>query len=74
MNENIKVDCHVAKRTTEVGAHYLCIEEVAMRLDVTPRTIKSWQRRKLLPYFKIGRTVRFRWSDVESYLDRNSRR
>jgi excisionase family DNA binding protein len=47
--------------------------EVARRLGRTLRTIDNWMRRGLLPYFKIGRSVSFKWSDVESHLARTCR-
>jgi len=55
--------------------YYIDIEEVARRLGVTTRTIKSWQRAGRIPYFPISRrTNRYRWSDIEEYLRRNFRR
>jgi excisionase family DNA binding protein len=38
--------------------------EVAAKLRRSVRTIDAWMREGKLPYFKVGRTVRFRWSDV----------
>jgi len=42
--------------------------DVARRLGKTIRTIDHWMQRGLLPYYKIGRTVSFRWSEVERRL------
>jgi len=47
--------------------------EVARRLGKTLRTVDNWMRRGLLPYFKIGRSVAFKWSDVERHLAQNCR-
>ena len=47
--------------------------EVAKRLNKTLRTVDNWMKRGLLPYFKIGRSVSFRWSDVEAHLAQNCR-
>ena len=33
-----------------------------------PRTIDDWMKRGLLPYYKVGRSVRFKWSEVEAHL------
>jgi len=47
--------------------------EVARRLNKTLRTVDNWMQRGLLPYFKIGRSVTFKWSDVEAHLAQNCR-
>ncbi|QQL43706.1 helix-turn-helix domain-containing protein [Sulfuriroseicoccus oceanibius] len=38
--------------------------ELARRLKVTERTIENWRRDGRIPALKIGRAVRFLWSDV----------
>lgn len=47
--------------------------EVGKRLGMRPRTVDDWMSRGLLPYYKVGRSVRFKWSDVESHLSANCR-
>ena len=47
--------------------------EVARRLNKNQRTVDNWMKRGLLPYYKIGRTVTFRWSEVEAYLAQTCR-
>ena len=42
--------------------------EVARRLGKTVRTVDNWMRRGMLPYYKCGRTVAFRWSDVQGFM------
>ena len=42
--------------------------EVARRLNKRLRTIDSWMQQGLLPYYKIGRSVSFKWSEVEEHL------
>ena len=42
--------------------------EVARRLSKKVRTIDSWMQQGLLPYYKIGRSVSFKWSEVEAHL------
>jgi excisionase family DNA binding protein len=46
--------------------------ELAPRLGITTRTVDSWMAKGYLPFLKIGRTVRFRLSDVELYLNEHS--
>jgi len=48
-----------------------CKHEVAEYLKVTDRTIDNWMKEGLIPYFKIGRNVRFRIPDVLDHLRRN---
>lgn len=43
--------------------------EVAQILHVTPRCIDNWMEKGLIPYYKIGRSVRFRMTDVQSCLN-----
>ncbi len=43
--------------------------EVARRLGKRVRTIDNWMHQGLLPYYKLGRSVAFKWSEVESHLE-----
>lgn len=47
--------------------------EVARRMNKTLRTVDNWMQRGLLPYYKIGRSVVFKWSDVETHLAQTCR-
>jgi excisionase family DNA binding protein len=47
--------------------------EVARRLNKTIRTVDNWMLLGLLPYYKIGRSVVFKWSDVETHLAQTCR-
>ena len=47
--------------------------EVAKRLNKTLRTVDNWMARGILPYYKIGRSVEFKWSEVESHLAQTCR-
>lgn len=42
--------------------------EVARRLSKEVRTIDNWMKRGLIPYYKISRSVSFKWSEVEACL------
>ena len=42
--------------------------ELAARFRVSGRTIDNWMKRGYLPYIRIGRNVRFRWSEVDRQL------
>lgn len=43
-------------------------EEVARRLGKKLRTVDNWMSRQILPYYKIGRSVSFKWSEIERAL------
>ena len=52
---------------------YISKAEVARRLRKQVRTIDNWMQRGILPYYKIGRTVAFKWSEIEEQLARTCR-
>jgi excisionase family DNA binding protein len=52
---------------------YIGKPEVAKRLNKTLRTIDNWMARGILPYYKIGRSVGFKWSEIESHLAQTCR-
>lgn len=44
--------------------------EVADYLGIPERTLEQWRWQKKGPrWSKVGRYVRYRWSDVEAWLD-----
>ena len=47
--------------------------EIAKMLGMTIRTVDNWMGRGLIPYFKIGRSVRFRKNDVVQHLNQCTR-
>jgi len=52
---------------------YIGKPEIAKRLNKTLRTVDNWMQLGLLPYYKIGRSVVFKWSDVETHLAQTCR-
>jgi excisionase family DNA binding protein len=40
---------------------------LAPKLHISTRTLDDWMRKGRIPFLKVGKSVRFRWSDV---LDR----
>ena len=47
---------------------YIDKHEVARRLGSATRTVDSMMRRGLIPYYKLGYRVAFRWSEIQSHL------
>jgi len=54
-------------------SEYLTTRELATALNVSPATIGDWVRQGKIPVIVIGRTRRFRLSDVESAAYRGVR-
>jgi excisionase family DNA binding protein len=44
---------------------WLTRREIAARLKKSPRTIDTYVRRGYLPGIRVGRSILFRWSEVE---------
>ena len=47
-------------------------DEVAARLGIGISGLDSLMARRIIPYIKLGRRVRFRWSDVEKALEKRT--
>jgi len=59
---------------TPGNEEFLTKSQIAVKLQVTGRTVDNFMARGILPYFKFGqRMVRFRFSDVQAHLDRTCR-
>ncbi len=51
----------------------LCSRELAERLQVPERTLDQWAYTHKGPrYARVGRYRRYRWADVEAWLDANT--
>jgi excisionase family DNA binding protein len=70
MNMN-EVPSGVEQGSTAGGEPFIGKREVARRLGKTVRTVDNWMRRGILPFYKCGHTVTFRWTDVQLYLKEN---
>jgi len=54
---------------TPIADRLLSVEDLAAYLDVPVKTIYSWRHHKTGPSgIRIGKHLRFRWSDVEQWL------
>lgn len=49
-------------------------EQAAEYLDLTTRTLANWRSRGYpnLPYIKLGRSIKYRQSDLDTYLAKHS--
>jgi excisionase family DNA binding protein len=48
-------------------------KEVSTYLNVCRRSLYNWRKAGLIPYIKLGKSVRFRVNEVEAALKRMSR-
>jgi excisionase family DNA binding protein len=48
--------------------NYITKKEVAKRMQISERTVCTLIRDKKIPYLKINRSIRFKWSDVEGAI------
>ena len=56
------------KGTGPLHEEYISKKELGRRLGKPVRTIEYWIWRGWLPYYKIGHSVRFKWSEVQARL------
>ncbi|HEY5912880.1 MAG TPA: helix-turn-helix domain-containing protein [Verrucomicrobiae bacterium] len=52
---------------------FITKEEVAHRLKKTKRTVEKWQRCGVIPFYKVGNAIFYRWSDIVVHLQRHFR-
>ncbi len=45
--------------------------EVAEYLGVTKRTVMTYKKKGILPYYQVGRVLRFRREDVYNHIENN---
>ena len=54
----------------EADAPYLRPDQAAQLLQISRRNLSNWQRRHVIGFYRIGRTVMFKRTDIESALER----
>ncbi|MCP5525161.1 MAG: helix-turn-helix domain-containing protein [Verrucomicrobiales bacterium] len=52
---------------------FLDRQEVARRFQIGSRDLAEWLKNGVLPHFRIGGKIRFRWSEIEDHLNRHCR-
>ena len=55
---------------TDEANPLLTEKQVAAYLSITPRHLYSWRMAGFIPYYKIGRAIRFRKAEVDQALER----
>lgn len=78
-NQTTPVETAAPARNTNPGIigpdveSFITKQEVGSRLRKPVRTIEDWMRRRMIPFYKIGQAVRFRWSEVQAHFAVNYR-
>jgi hypothetical protein len=58
-----------AEKVTDLAVEpYINKKEVARRLGRTTRGVDKMMRRGLIPYYKFGYRVAYRWSEIQNHL------
>lgn len=52
----------------------LTAKELSEILKVSPRTIREWTRKNMIPYMKLGGTIRFNERQIETWLVKKSKK
>ena len=47
---------------------YIAKHECARRLGRTVRSVDSYMEKGIIPFYKLGRTVAFKWSEVDAHI------
>ncbi len=64
------MDTKASEPTADEANPMLTEKQVAAFLSVTPRHLYSWRMAGFIPYYKIGRAIRFRKAEVDEALAR----
>lgn len=67
---NIGMETPTDSPRTEDHAALMTEKQTCTYLNVSKRNLYCWRMAGLIPYFKIGRAVRFRKSELDAALER----
>ena len=48
---------------------WVSLEEIAEHLGISKDTIRSWIKKDVIPYRRIGKLYKFRISEVDAWVD-----
>lgn len=66
--ENRKSSSQTGVTIEAGGEPFIDTKELCRRLLIKPRTASAWTQSGRLVYYKLGRVVRFKWSEVTAHL------
>ncbi len=60
-----------ASQTNSIAPGFLRREDAAAYLNVSVRTVSEWQRRRIIPYVRMGKKcVLFKRADLDAAMNR----
>lgn len=45
-------------------------ETIGSMLEIKPSTLKAWRKKRLIPYHKVGRLVRYDTDEIKRWLEK----
>lgn len=71
MQNNAQPNATAAEQTPKPTPLYVRREELTQLLPISLRTVANWQRRRLIPFYRIGgRCVMYRLADIVAALEK----
>ncbi|CAN5643567.1 hypothetical protein BH09VER1_BH09VER1_16210 [soil metagenome] len=52
-------------------ASYPKVPDIAKKFNVHIRTVWDWVYRGIIPHYRMGRSVYFKWEDIEQHMNEN---
>lgn len=50
---------------------FLRSEDIVKMFNISNATLKNWRRDAVIPFYRIGRSYRYRRSEIMEYLENN---
>ncbi len=54
----------------EIERQFVSVKTLCQILDIGEETIRMWVKKKTIPYFKVGKLVRFNLEEVKGFMTR----
>lgn len=74
VQEGLKANPEQPSHLPDEAHHYLTTEEAAQFLKVSLVSIHNWKRDKGLLFYRIGRSIRFKKSDLVAFTEKQRKR
>ncbi len=69
VRETLREDDTIKLQSHDQGEEYLTAEEAAKFLKVSLVSLHNWKRDKGLPFYRLGRSVRFKRVDLIAFTE-----
>lgn len=58
--------------SNQIKDNLLKVSDVATLLSISPRTVRSWVYRRLIPFLKLNGALRFNKTEIENFIKGDS--